>query len=77
MHAKVPASPACPGGAVCGDGKCDAGETKSSCAKDCAAAGSSCKGRCGTFDQDSPCNCDDECTTFKDCCADYPQFCGT
>ncbi|HAN31243.1 MAG TPA: hypothetical protein DCQ06_06555, partial [Myxococcales bacterium] len=32
-------------------------------------------GRCGEFDGDASCNCDDQCAVFNDCCDDYDQVC--
>ena len=42
---------------------------------------SSCMGKCrterepGTVDEDIKCFCDEHCTVFRDCCADYEQAC--
>lgn len=38
--------------------------------------GQSCEGKCGNFDQTWPCNCDDLCTQYGDCCADWEALCG-
>ncbi|HTE49447.1 MAG TPA: M4 family metallopeptidase [Kofleriaceae bacterium] len=38
--------------------------------------GGSCEGRCGTFDPNASCQCDDQCTQFGDCCGDIEQVCG-
>jgi subtilisin family serine protease len=35
-----------------------------------------CRARCGNFDPTKPCQCDDVCVTFGDCCPDFQQFCG-
>ncbi len=37
--------------------------------------GDSCEGRCGEFDPAATCQCDDECATFGDCCADKEEVC--
>lgn len=37
--------------------------------------GASCKGQCGSFSNDAPCNCDDACEDYGDCCSDYEQEC--
>lgn len=34
-----------------------------------------CKDRCGTFDDVSPCNCDGLCKDYGDCCADHQAQC--
>ena len=39
--------------------------------------GASCKGQCGNFSNDAPCNCDDACSDYGDCCSDYEQECKT
>ncbi len=33
------------------------------------------KNRCGQFDNSWPCNCDDDCANFGDCCSDYNATC--
>jgi subtilisin family serine protease len=35
----------------------------------------SCAGRCGPIDPLKPCNCDSQCESFGDCCADYSLAC--
>lgn len=35
-----------------------------------------CKDLCGKWSKTAPCNCDDACKTFNDCCADYDALCG-
>ena len=36
-----------------------------------------CEGRCGdNLDPSQPCQCNDECTQFGDCCDDYEELCG-
>jgi len=38
--------------------------------------GDSCEGRCGQFDPNASCQCDDQCVNFGDCCGDIDQVCG-
>jgi hypothetical protein len=40
-----------------------------------APAGASCVGRCGSNSTDGSCFCDDECSSFGDCCSDFAQVC--
>ena len=36
----------------------------------------SCEGRCGdNLDPNQPCQCNDECAQFGDCCEDYDELC--
>ena len=36
----------------------------------------SCEGRCGdNLDPNQPCQCNDECAQFGDCCEDYEELC--
>ena len=66
----------CGAAAKCGDGKCDGGETATSCAKDCAKpSATSCIGKCGESSASASCQCDAECTDFGDCCKDYATVC--
>jgi hypothetical protein len=58
---------------MCGNGKCETGETNAGCAKDCPKA--SCEARCGQYAQAAPCQCDKECVVYEDCCADYEKLC--
>ena len=37
--------------------------------------GDSCEGRCGQFDPNAACQCDDACTQFGDCCGDFEEIC--
>jgi vibriolysin len=37
--------------------------------------GGSCEGRCGTFDPNQSCQCDDQCAQFGDCCDDFEELC--
>lgn len=37
--------------------------------------GASCVGRCGIFDSAAACQCDSQCATFGDCCADLATAC--
>jgi hypothetical protein len=62
-------------GPMCGNGTCEAGETASSCATDCAALSASCKGICGK-QAPSGCFCDDLCQQNGDCCTDKALVCG-
>lgn len=40
--------------------------------------GASCKGQCGNFlGDESPCNCDEACANYGDCCSDYEAECTT
>lgn len=62
---------------VCGNGKCESGETASNCAKDCSKPSAlSCVGKCGQYDATAKCQCDDACVGEKDCCTDYKGVCG-
>lgn len=62
---------------VCGNGECQPGETLENCAADCAIpAEESCLDKCGNFKPDAPCQCDNECLQFGDCCEDYEALCG-
>ncbi len=64
-------------GFVCGNGKCEPGETSQNCAKDCGgSSNNSCKGKCGQFEQNGGCQCDKQCSQYGDCCKDYKQYCG-
>ena len=36
----------------------------------------SCAGRCGIYDAEQSCQCDDYCKTSGDCCSDYNTLCG-
>ena len=57
---------------VCGDGKCEAGES-SSCPIDCG----SCAKICGAkYDAAKMCQCDALCASAGDCCWDKPLVCG-
>ena len=54
---------------VCGNGKCEAGETNASCAKDCpATSGHWCDSHCTNDKQPSGCFCDSQCAQYGDCC---------
>lgn len=59
----------------CGDGKCDADET-TACPSDCKAPSGSCAGKCGKFQKGDPCQCDDDCAKYDDCCPDKDAQCG-
>lgn len=39
------------------------------------ASTNSCQERCGGASSDESCYCDDECSEYGDCCADYEQYC--
>ncbi len=43
---------------------------------DVGASEGSCVGRCGEYDSNAACNCDAECASYQDCCADYAAVCG-
>ncbi len=63
----------CP--AYCGDGNCDPGEDKATCATDC---GTGCQGKCGKSSKESDgtyCWCDTYCASSGDCCSDIAAFC--
>ncbi len=58
---------------VCGDGKCDTGETKANCPADCGTTTTTnvCDGNCGNQGGTvggKPCYCDNQCATYGDCC---------
>lgn len=38
-------------------------------------ASNSCAGRCGKYQDKATCQCDDQCTKYKDCCGDYVALC--
>merc|ERR1712055_332353 len=41
------------------------------------ASAQSCEGHCqDPFDESLPCQCNELCTQYNDCCEDYGQFCG-
>ncbi len=59
-----------PPATVCGNGKCEAGETAANCAKDCATGpttGNICDTTCGA-QAPSGCYCDNQCAQYGDCC---------
>lgn len=59
----------------CGDGTCDPGE-EAECEEDCGEPPvASCEGRCGEYKKGAPCQCDDECWKFEDCCDDLGEVC--
>lgn len=66
------ANPCPASGPVCGNGLCEVGETKVSCAADCGPAGS-CANNCGK--QVGSCYCDAGCAQNGDCCPDYAIMC--
>ncbi len=69
----VPGGPPKP---VCGNGQCEPGESPNNCPKDCGGSNKgSCKGQCGKYQQNSPCQCDQQCVEFGDCCKDYKEYC--
>ena len=41
----------------------------------CKSYSSSCSGRCGQYDKYAPCNCDNLCGQYNDCCSDYKTKC--
>jgi len=57
---------------VCGDHRCEANETATSCPTDC---GNSCAGHCGGS-APSRCMCDADCVQYGDCCPDACNACG-
>lgn len=58
----------CGAGAVCGNGKCEAGETAANCKVDCGgAAAHPCDAACGA-QAPTGCYCDAECLKQGDCC---------
>ncbi len=66
--AACPADCGCKVAADCGPGKlCSAGV--------CSADPNSCVGRCGTFTQGAPCQCDADCADNGDCCTDIATAC--
>ncbi len=59
--------------AVCGNGKCEAGETAATCAGDCSTVSHYCDAKCGGgngLPNNDPlhCYCDAECKKYNDCC---------
>lgn len=62
---------------VCGNGKCEPGESPQTCPKDCGGGNpGSCKDKCGKYDDGGNCQCDEQCQQYGDCCKDYEQYCG-
>ena len=62
---------------VCGNAKCEAGETTTNCPADCkTTSGGSCNGNCGKTTAFNGCYCDSQCAQSNDCCADYKTYCG-
>ncbi len=55
-----------------GGGDADAGTVEDT---DGGGGGGSCVGKCGQYDGDAACQCDNNCESFGDCCADKPQVC--
>lgn len=55
---------------MCGDSKCEAGETEANCDTDCKppAAAHFCDSHCGPDKAPSGCFCDDQCAQYGDCC---------
>ena len=37
----------------------------------------SCAGKCGSYAEGAACQCDDQCSQYGDCCADYKELCPT
>ena len=35
----------------------------------------SCVNKCGSYDKNAPCQCDDQCSDYNDCCSDYKELC--
>ena len=62
----------CPAGYVC---KAAASGQQPTCEKT-QTSGGSCKGICGTYDATRACQCDSECGSYGDCCADHGALCG-
>lgn len=64
------------------DAAADTADTTSDTAGDTAIADTgssdtgSCKDRCGQYDLNWSCNCDDTCSLYEDCCSDYEALCG-
>ncbi|MCO4764268.1 MAG: hypothetical protein KC502_22340 [Myxococcales bacterium] len=55
----------------------DALSTSDAAAADASAQVASCVGRCGQYDSNWLCNCDDGCAEFDDCCPDLAAVCET
>ena len=54
-------------GPVCGNGKCESGESSASCSKDCGTStGHFCDSNCGS--PGTECFCDSQCAQYGDCC---------
>lgn len=61
---------------TCGDGTCDAQETPEDCPADCAPPEDSCSGKCiADYQQGLPCQCDELCLAYGDCCMDFVSLC--
>lgn len=79
QHECLSDAPPPPPGPECGNGKCEPGEDPQSCPDDCENVppppGDSCEGKCGQFQDNAPCQCDDECAQYDDCCDDYEDVC--
>ena len=66
----------CASSSVCGDGTCDDAETADNCPEDCDAPAGSCMGTClSPYDNDLPCQCDELCLAYGDCCSDFVGQC--
>ena len=61
----------------CGDGKCTPPENQQTCPADCGTVTSpgSCVGKCGQYNKNWSCQCDDKCTANGDCCGDLATAC--
>ena len=59
-------------GGTCGACSASQGCLEGTCV---AVPEDSCQGRCGEYRPDAPCQCDDACTAFGECCADACTYC--
>ena len=68
--------------ATCTAGISDASKQLYGAAEQCGYAkctdpnAGTCEDKCGDFSETAPCNCDEACADYNDCCSDYDQFCG-
>jgi len=53
----------------------DAGPTDTGSSDSGSGGGLSCVGKCGKYDSNAKCQCDDQCTQYNDCCTDFAKAC--
>ena len=60
----------------CDDFGCSKNSKVTVCKGGGAGGPNSCVGKCGQYDENAACHCDDLCADFLDCCDDYKKVCG-